>query len=384
MSAAARQPVIVGSFDGPSGKTGQPAGDLYVAAAVGALADAQIGIGEVDALLTSYSWEAPVLMHADFIAERLGAHPTLTETVCLGGASPCAMVGRAAAAVRAGACDVVVLSSASNRASGLGRQAAIDALREVADPLYEVPFGAFVPALYALVAGRYMHDYGATPAQLARVASDQRAYAANHPQANMREAITIEDVLRSPVIASPLRMLDCCLVTDFCAGLVITTLERAQRMGRPAVPILGYGEAHTHLTVSQAPDAASEGGVASANAAYAQAGLGPAHIGFAQLYDCFTITVLLTLEDLGLCPKGTAGAFVESGAIGAQGSLPVNTNGGMLSYATGGMYHIVEAVAQLRGTAGDRQIDDPGIGIVTGVGGVLSARCTVILGEMVA
>jgi acetyl-CoA acetyltransferase len=368
----ARQPVIAGSFEGPSGKTGQGAFDLFAQGATGAMRDAGVAAGEVDALLTSFSWEDPRLMPSDFLAEYLGATPAYTETVCLGGASPAGMVGRAAQAIRDGVCDVAVLSSASNRASGMGKEAAIDALREVAHPKYEAPFGAFVPALYALVAQRHAHEFGTTEEDLAAVAVLQRGHAERNPAAFLRDPLTVDQAVGSKLISAPLRVTDCCLLTDFCAGLVMMTRERAEAGGCAFVPVLGYGEARSFTNIGQASELTTQGAAASGTAAFAQAGVGPADMDFAQLYDCFTITVLITLEDLGFCEKGDSARLI--------GTLPLNTNGGMLSFSTGGMYHVTEAVSQLRGRAGERQVDGARLGVVNGVGGVFSANCTLVLG----
>jgi acetyl-CoA acetyltransferase len=378
---ADRSPVIMGAYDGPHGKTGLSAMELYVLAGAGAIRDAGLRPADVDGFLTSYSWEAPHLMHADIMAEQLGIRPRYTDVVSLGGASPVGMIGRAAAAITAGRADTLVLSSASNRASGMGRSAAIDSLREVGEAHYEAPYGVFAPALYALLAQRFMYEWGTTSKQLASVAVAQRAYAVRTNSACLREPITVDDVLASKPISDPLRMLDCCLITDFSAAVVVTTAALARELGRAAVPILGYGEHHGFATVAQSPSLVSHGGRQSGRAAFEQAGRSPAEVDFAELYDCFTITVLLSLEDLELCAPGTSGALVESGETSRQGRLPLNTNGGMLSYATGGMYHVTEAVHQLRREAGERQLERSSLAVVNGVGGVESANTTAVLGE---
>jgi acetyl-CoA acetyltransferase len=376
-----RAPVVIGAYDGPSGKTGLSATELYERGAVGALTDAGLSPEDVDGMLTSYSWEQPVLMHADMTAEAVGIRPKYTDTVCLGGASPAGMVGRAARAVREGWCDIAVLSSASNRASGMGKQAAIQALREVGHPLYEAPYGVFVPALYAMIAQRFMYDFSVTSEHLAQIAVSQREYAISNPLSERTEAdrMTVDDVLGSRMVSDPLHVLDCTLITDFCAGLVITTEEIASTLDRTAVPILGYGEYHGTATLTQAPELTAHGARESGARALAQAGVTAADIDFAELYDSFTITVLQSLHDLGLAPDGIP-AFVEGHDMAASGRLPVNTNGGMLSYATGGMYHVTEAVRQLRREAGDRQLQRTDLALVNGEGGILSANCSIVLG----
>jgi len=363
--------VIAGAFEGPSGITGTSAFELFVQGAAGAMRDAGVSGSEVDGLLTSYSWEEPRLMPSDFLAEYLGAAPVYTETVTLGGAGPLGMLGRAERAIRSGLCETVVLASASNRASGLGKEAAIDSLREVAHPLYEAPFGAFVPALYALFAQRHAHLFGDAERSMAAIAASQRGYAALKPGAARQEPLSIEDAIASKMISEPLRITDCCLLTDFSAGLVVTTEARARERGERYVSVLGYGEARDFDNVSQSAALEPTSMAAAGALAFARAGVAPEEVDFAELYDCFTITVLLTLQSLGLCGRGEAPPLER---------LPVNTNGGMLSFATGGMYHLTEAVSQLRGEAGARQVADARVGVVTGVGGVFSANCAAVLG----
>ena len=269
-----RQPVIAGSFEGPSGNTNIGAFELFVTGAVGAMRDAGVTADDVDAVLTSFSWEDPRLMPSDSLAEYLGARPTYTETVCLGGASPVGMVGRAAEAIRNGLCDVAVLSSASNRASGMGKEAAIAALREVAHPAYEAPFGAFIPALYALVARRHAHEFGTTAEGLGAVAVAQRAWAERNPAASLRGPLTIDQAVESTMISDPMRITDCCLVTDFSAGLVMMTRERAETNGCSFVPVLGYGEARSFSTIVQAGELVAHASAESGARAFAEAGSG--------------------------------------------------------------------------------------------------------------
>ncbi|MFT3866712.1 MAG: hypothetical protein QM729_20820 [Solirubrobacterales bacterium] len=371
-------PTIVGAREEATRAEGRSCQALMADATLGALAEAGLGLAEVDAVFTSHTWEEPTLMESVLLAERLGIEPALCETVSLGGASPVAMVGRAAASIEAGDCSVAVLASAGNRSSGLGREAAIAALRDVAHPTAEVPFGAYIPALYALLAARHMHSYGTTSEQLAAVAVGQRANAATRALAAKTKPISVADVLASPLIASPLHMLDCCLVTDFAAALVITAEDRADAGAKPPVRVLGWGEGHGPLSLTrtaplEAPAAARRAG----EEAFRRARVRPGEIESAQLYDSFTITVLLLLEALGLAAPGEAAGLVESGATGPDGRLPLNTNGGMLSFATGGMFHLTEAVATLRDERLGRPVDTAA---VHGVGGIFSSHATAILG----
>jgi acetyl-CoA acetyltransferase len=368
---------IVGSHAGPPNAAGGSCIDLATSAVLDALADAGVRHDDVDAIFMGYPWEEPALMPAVSLAERLGVEPRIADTVSLGGASPAAMVARAAGALQSGACEVAVVAASSTRASGIGRERAIEALRDVVHPDAEAPFGAYIPVLYAVAAQRHMEAFGTTSEQLAMVACHQRRFASTCPGATMTKPLAVADVLASNMIASPLHLFDCCLVTDFSGALVLTADDRPTL--KPRVAVAGWGESHSPVTAVLRRDLEAPGAARrSAEVAYASSGLAPEDIDFAELYDSFTITVLLGLEALGLCPAGGGGAFVEAGHTAPGGRLPVNTHGGMLSFGTGGMYHLNEAVAQLRGerAQGDAA---PRAGIVTGIGGVLSSFVTLLL-----
>ena len=372
---------IVGVDDGAGDNEGRGCMEIAAEAAVHALDDAGLTLGDVDALLAAYAWEEPSLMFGSEVAGYLGLSPDYVETVCFGGASPAMMVARAARAIAAGACSVAVLAVASNRRSRIGGAATAAALRDVLDRRFEVPYGALLPPVYALAATRFMHDTGTTADQFAAVATTQRAYAAAHPGAYRREPLTIGDVSASPVIASPLRALDCCLVTDFGGAIVVVAGDRADAGAQAPVWLRGYGEAHGLISSSEASSLVARGARRSATRALDDAGVQVSEIGFAEIYDSFTVTVLATLEDIGLSEPGSAGARAAAGAFAADGELPVNTNGGMLSYRTGGLSHVVEAVHQLRGTAPGVRLPAPELGLVHGIGGVLSEHCTLVLGR---
>lgn len=373
-------PAIVGAYDGTADAGGASCLELAADAALCAIADAGLGLDTVDAVMAVHSWEEPSMMFASHLADYLGLRPSLVETAAFGGASPVMMVGRAAQALSEGRCDVVVLAASSNRASGLGRDAAIRGLRDVLDPEFEAPTGAFIPTLYALAAQRHVHDYGTTREQLAAVAATQRAYASLHPSAVQRTPLSIEEVLAAPIVSSPLSVRDCCLITDFRGALVLTRAEHVASARLPPVWVVGYGEAHRPITAT-APDVelTSRGAQISGTQALTASGLTIDDIDFAELYDSFTITVLITLEDLGFCRRGEAGPLALDGAFAVGGELPVNTNGGMLSYRTGGMSHLIEAVAQLRGSPAGARVESPSVGLVHGIGGVFSTHATVIL-----
>jgi acetyl-CoA acetyltransferase len=249
---------------------------------------------------------------------------------------------------------------------------------------WETPYGSMMPMTsYALAANRHMAQFGTTSEQLAKIAVDTRRWATMNPRARHQEPITVDDVLASPMSASPLHQLDCCLVTDGAGAYVLTSAERARDLAQPPVYVLGAGSGMDHWIISQMPDLTVTPGAISGPAAFAHAGIMPADVDVLMAYDSFTITALLHLEDLGFCAKGEGGAFVEDGRLGPGGALPMNTNGGGLSYTHPGQYGmflLVEATRQLRGECGERQVDGAEIAVAHGCGGVLSATGTIVLG----
>jgi acetyl-CoA acetyltransferase len=249
---------------------------------------------------------------------------------------------------------------------------------------WELPYGMRMPmGPYALAASRHMAEFGTTAEQLAEIAVSTRAWAALNPRARYRDRITVDDVLASPMQSSPLHLLDCCLVTDGAGAFVMTSAERARDLARPPVYVLGAGTCHDHGMISQMPDLTVTPGVVSGASAFGQAGIKPSDVDVLMAYDSFTITALLHLEDLGFCAKGEGGAFVEDGRTAPGGLLPMNTNGGGLSYTHPGQYGmflIVEAARQLRGEAGPRQVRTAEIAVAHGSGMVLSVMSTLVLG----
>jgi acetyl-CoA acetyltransferase len=229
-----------------------------------------------------------------------------------------------------------------------------------------------------------MYQFGTTPEQLAEIAVAARSWAALNPKAWSRDPITVEDVVSSRLICDPLHRLDVCLVTDGGGACVVTTAERARDAAKKAIRILGVGESQTHWSISQMPDLTVSAGAVSGREAFGMAGITPADVDVLEPYDSFTITVLLALEDLGFCAKGEGGAFVEKGRLAPGGGLPALTSGGGLSYnhpGAFGLLLLVEAVRQLRGEAGARQVPDAEIAVAHGVGGLLSTAATVVLGR---
>ncbi len=373
---------IVGVAESDLGRTpDKTVLQLQAQAARAALADAGFDFDEVDALFTAGGWGwAPNLM----LAEYLGIRPRYTDSTNIGGSSFEAHLGHAVAGIEAGLFEVALITYGSTQRSerSRGRGGYTFKLSEQ----YEPAFGLPTPVgAYALAAMRHMHEYGTTSEQLAEVAVATRKWASMNEKAMMREPITIEDVLNSRLVAEPLHLLDCCLVTDGGGAVVVTSAERARHARKAPVWVLGHGEAHTHNTIANMPDLATHGAaVAAGREAFAMAGLTPAEIDVAEIYDSFTITVVMTLEALGFCGRGEGGAFVSGQRTAPGGAFPMNTNGGGLSYCHPGMYGIfllIEATRQLRGECGARQVEGARIALAHGTGGVLSSGATVILGK---
>ena len=380
------QVAIVGVADTEVGVVpGRSPTELCVEAALLALADAGLDKGDVDGLITCNSFAEPIMYHAEAVAEYLQIFPSTCMTVNTGGGTTVSVLRHAAAAILSGAARTIVISKADSLRSFMSREQAMLTQSSTGHPQYEQPYGPSVPAYYALIAQAHMAEYGTTAAQFAEAAVSARLHAERNPAAQMRERITVEDVLASRLIADPLRLLDCSLVSDGGAALVVTSAEHARDLPHAPVYLLGFGEAHSHEHISQAASLTTSAAVQSGERAFTQAGLAPADMDFAQIYDCFTPTVLVQLEDLGFCAKGEGGAYLQSGVTRPGGGLPVNTHGGMLAHChpgnPGAMFAITEAVWQLRHTAGARQVPEAAFGLVHAQGGIMSSHATVILGR---
>ncbi|MFM7785114.1 MAG: thiolase C-terminal domain-containing protein, partial [Gammaproteobacteria bacterium] len=326
----------------------------------------------------------PCMYHAETVAEYMGIQPAVCISAATGGGTTFALLHQAASSIRAGLCKTVLIAMADTLKTGLTREQAMKTQSSAGHPEFESPFGPTVPAFYALIARAHMARYGTTPEQYAAVAVACRRHASLHPGAQMREPITVEDVLNSRLIADPLRLLDCSLVSDGGSAVVVTAAERARDFPHAGVYLLGIGEGHGHEHISQAASLTESAARIAGERAYAMAGLGPRDMDFAQLYDCFTPTVIVELEDLGFCPKGEGGRFVADGRIGLGSELPVNTHGGLLSHChpgnPGSMFALTESVLQLRGMAGARQVPGASVGLVHAQGGIMSSHATLILG----
>jgi acetyl-CoA acetyltransferase len=344
-----------------------------------ALADAGLTLADVDGVCHGQSSVG--------LAEYLGIHPRFTESTNTGGSSYEIHVEHAAAAIAAGLCDVVIGVYASTPRSDRRHGRSREFQRPPGpNPMveWELPYGMRMPmGPYALAASRHMAQFGTTSEQLAEIAVSTRAWAALNPRARYRDPITVEDVLASPMQSSPLHLLDCCLVTDGAGAFVLTSAGRARALARPPVYVLGAATCHDHSIISQMPDLTVTPGAVSGANAFRLAGVKPSDVDVLMGYDSFTITALLHVEDLGFCAKGEGGPFVEDGRTGPGGLLSMNTNGGGLSYTHPGQYGmflIVEAVRQLRGEAGPRQVRGAEIAVAHGSGMVLSVMSTLVLG----
>ena len=377
---------IVGAADTEVGRVPHfSATQLCVDAARRALEDAGISKEQVDGLVTGNSMVEPYMYHAEAIAEYMQIFPRYCISIGAGGGTTFSALHHAASAIATGVCETVLIAMADNLLTGLSREQAMGIQSSVGHSQFETPYGPTVPALYALIAQAHMATYGTTPEQFASIAVVCRKHAALNPEAQMQEPISVQDVLSSRMIADPLHLLDCSLVSDGGAAIILTSAERAIDFPHHPVYLLGAGEGHGHEHISQARSLTTSAAVESGRRAFATAGLGPRDIDLAQLYDCFTPTVLIELEDLGFCEKGEAGAFVEAGQIELGGQLPVNTHGGMLSHChsgnPGSMFALTEAVRQLRHQAGNRQVEDAEVALVHAQGGVMSSHATLILGR---
>jgi len=356
--------------------------ELLARSARAAIADAGLKLTDIDGLCTASvsatMWSMPVV-------EYLGINPRYIDGTMIGGSSFIAHLLPAMQAIRSGQCQaVLVCYGSAQRSAAYGRREIVAARRFLDPQPYEHPYEPMLPvSAYALAASRHMHEFGTTREQLADVAVAARAWARLNPEAFMREPLTREEVLASRMVSDPLSVRDCCLVTDGGGAYVLVSAERAKELEKKPVYVLGNATAVWNRQVSSMHDLTVTAASQSSRDAYLMAGLAASDIDVVQLYDAFTINTLLFLEDLGFCPKGEGGRFVADGAIAPGGKLPVNTNGGGLSCVHPGMYGIfalIEAVRQLRGECGERQVPGAKTALAHGNGGMLSSQATAILG----
>ncbi|MDO9439067.1 thiolase domain-containing protein [Hydrogenophaga sp.] len=382
-----RKACIVGAYEHPTRKApDKTVAQLHAECARGALADAGLRLEDVDGYFCA--GDAPGLGPLS-MAEYLGLNLRHVDSTDTGGSAYLVHVSHAAQAIAAGKCDVALITLAGrprSEAQSLNSGPRVVG-SAVPDAPWEAAYGVNAVNMYALAAARHMHEYGTTSEQLAWIKVAAAAHAQHNPHAMLREPVTVDDVLRSPLIADPLRKLDCCVVSDGGGALVMTRPEIARTLKRPVIHLLGAGESlkgqdkgRVNLTTSAA--------AISGPIAFAEAGVQPRDIQYASVYDSFTITVLIQLEDLGFCKKGEGGRFVaDGGLIAGVGRLPVNTDGGGLCNNhpanRGGMTKIIEAVRQLRGEAHPAvQVKNCALALAQGTGGLLGSRhgsATVIL-----
>ncbi|MGG5810858.1 thiolase family protein [Falsiroseomonas sp. CW058] len=353
---------------------------LQLEAALGAIADAGLAPRQIDGIIPIGITGAP----AEELATNLGIgelrYSALTP---MGGASSIAAIQTAAAAISAGLCEHVLIAAGRNVSSGAKAGQRIHQMPQfhlVTE--FELPLGAIAPAqLYAPMARRHMELFGTTSAQLGEIAVACRAHALLNDNAIMRKPITLADHQASRMIADPFRLLDCSLESDGGAAFVISGAEAARDMRQPRVLVSGVAEGHpdSPSAITQRPDMTRLGLAKAAPRAFAMAGMTPADIQVAEVYDCFTWVVLCQLEDMGFCAKGEGGAFVGEGRIRLGGRLPVNTHGGLLSQAHMlGLNHVVELVRQLRRQAGRRQVEGVEVGLATGYGDLGDGAITIM------
>ncbi len=358
---------------------------IHAEVALGALADAGLSLGDVDGYFSAA--DAPGLGGLA-MADYLGLNLRYLDSSDMGGSVYLSHVGHAAAAIAAGKCRVALITL-GGRPRTTKLRAPGQLMGAPPEQAFEPIFGSNVSAVYALAAQRHMHSYGTTGEQLAEIKVAASVHAQHNENAMLRKVVTVEQVVSSPMVSSPLHRLDCCVVTDGGGALVLVGPEDAATLGPRCVKILGHGEAVEH-TRGGHQDITVTGAVVSGRDAFAEAGVRPADIDYVGLYDSFTITVLLALEDLGFCAKGAGGKFVLDGALHApHGKLPFNSDGGSLCNNhpanRGGMTKMIEAVRQLRGEAHAAvQVPDRELALAHGVGGWLSTRmgnATVVLGR---
>ena len=367
---------IVGSAEVDTWQThGRSPVGLMAEATRRAVADAGLTLADVDGLFSASSHYSFPTMN---LAEKLGMHPRYMDSSNIGGASFVSHVGHAAAAIAAGLCDVAVIAYGSTQRSDMGQL-----VSRAEWSAYEEPYGLIHPiSSIALMAQRHMHEFGTTSEQLAAVAVSARQWSLLHPNPPYPKTLTVDDVVGSKVVSTPLHARDCCLVTDGGAAVVVTSAERAAALPHPPVYLLGFSESSNHRTVSAMPDLTSTVATQTSRLALDMAGRSISDIDTAHVYDAFTASLLILLEDIGFCGKGEGGPFVEDGNIAPGGTVPLNTNGAGLSFTHPGMlglFLLTEAVAQLRGDAGQRQVAGAQTSLVHGMGLTIAAHSTAIL-----
>ena len=373
-----RQACIAGAYEHPTRKApDKTVAQLHAECARGALADAGLSLQDVDGYFCA--GDAPGL-GANNMVDYLGLRPRHVDSTDTGGSAYLVHVSHAAQAIAAGKCNVALITLAGRpRSEGSSGVAPRLVTNTTPDVPWEMPYGPVTVNMYALVAARHMHEFGTTAQQLAWIKVAASTHAQHNPNAMLRELVTVDDVIQSPLISDPLHKLDCCVVSDGGGALIVTRPEIARALKRPLVNVLGAGEAVKGQLNGQV-DLTYSAAAWSGPRAFEEAGVTPADIQYASVYDSFTITVLVQLEDLGFCAKGQGGRFVADGnLISGSGTLPFNTDGGGLCNNhpanRGGITKVIEAVRQLRGEAHPRvQVPNCTLALAQGMGGLLGSR----------
>jgi acetyl-CoA C-acetyltransferase len=377
---------IAGAYEHPGRELPDTSlAQIHAEVALGALRDAGLSVSDVDGYYCA--GDAPGFGAAT-MAEYLGLRVTQFDTTESGGSSYLAHVGHATAAIAAGRCRVALITLGGKPRTGGSPPGGSMGDLTAPETAFELPFGPTTPGLYAMAARRHMHEFGTTSEQLAEIRSAASSHAKHNPNAFIRDEVSVADVVESPLVVDPLHRLDCCVITDGGGALVVVSPDVARDLDRACVKVLGEGEAIKHGDNGRI-DLTYTAAVWSGPRAFAEAGVTPADIDYASIYDSFTITVLETIEDLGFCEKGGGGRFVADGALRApDGRLPFNTDGGGLCNNhpgnRGGITKVIEAVRQLRGEAHPAvQVPDCRLALAHGTGGSLGTRmgsATLILG----
>jgi acetyl-CoA acetyltransferase len=377
---------IIGIGMSPVGKVpGKSALWLSANASLKAIKDAGLTKQDVDGVLCSHAFASPFHRFSVALSEYMGIVPTFSNTLQVSGATAATMFNVGAAGIAGGLAETVLVVGGDSLMTGLTPDLALRSMTESRDQQYEMPFGIPVANTFAMTAHRHMKEYGTTAEHLAEAAVTMRRHASQTPNAQQTKPITVEDVLSSPMVTTPYHRYDCSLISDGAAAFVLVSAERAKALGiEKPVFILGAGECYTHEHIFLMPSLTSTGAIESSRRAYAMAGYGPDDMDTAGVYDCFTGTLVMMLEDLGFCAKGEGGPFVADGQITYGGKIPVNTHGGLLSFAHPGMpgalFHFHEVIQQLRGGCGARQIPDANTALVHTLGAGFATNATTILG----
>jgi len=353
------------------------------------LDDAGISLGDVDGLVTAFSFVEATLMHSTTLADYLGMNPGYFASVAVGGATAPLMAVQAAMAIDAGLAETVLCVRGDNTRSGISSSGMIAMAREMSHGAFEAPYGLTTIGGYGLLAQRYMHEHNVPQEALAQVVATQSEHAALKWNAMVRDVVSIEDVLETRMIATPFHVADCSLVSDGAAAFLVTTADRAKSMKTKPVYITGIGEGYSHqyITEAESVDGVRQGLGRAGRRAMEVAGITPQDLDVAEIYDSFSFTPLIALEGFGICGPGEAGDWVLGGGGKLGSELPMNTHGGLLRQAhLGAMHHIVEAALQLRGEAddsnrggGNHQVPDAKLAITNGSGGILAATSALVL-----